>query len=200
MAWQYSHPPLTTQLDGGVRSFELDAYWDPQGGLYGQVRTWGSLDGDLRVQRAAASRRVRTAGQWKVDGRFVAGSCIPARLQRSNYKPSFKHTRLQAAGMRIAGQNGWLTDAKYKQPGFKVGSGWYRQLCSLGGWPAWLVAAGLCPARLPVQPPACCPRCASPGLQARTELPPLPTAAGPARARLRHQHPLHPAGRLPRRA
>jgi hypothetical protein len=62
LAWQYSHPPLTTQLDGGVRSFELDAYWDPQGGLYGQ-----------------------------------------------------------AAGLRIAGRNGWLSDAKYKQPGFKVG-------------------------------------------------------------------------------
>lgn len=37
LAWQYAHPPLTAQLDGGVRSFELDAYWDPQGGLYGQV-------------------------------------------------------------------------------------------------------------------------------------------------------------------
>lgn len=61
LAWQYAHPPLTAQLDGGVRSFELDAYWDPQGGLYGQ-----------------------------------------------------------AAGMRIAGQNAWLTDAKYKQPGFKA--------------------------------------------------------------------------------
>ncbi|KAI7836099.1 hypothetical protein COHA_010027 [Chlorella ohadii] len=61
LAWQYAHPPLTAQLDGGVRSFELDAYWDPQGGLYGQ-----------------------------------------------------------AAGMRIAGQSGWLTDPKYKQPGFKV--------------------------------------------------------------------------------
>ncbi|PRW44370.1 hypothetical protein C2E21_6505 [Chlorella sorokiniana] len=61
LAWQYSHPPLTTQLDGGVRSFELDAYWDPQGGLYGQ-----------------------------------------------------------AAGLRIAGRNGWLSDAKYKQPGFKT--------------------------------------------------------------------------------
>lgn len=26
----------------------------------------------------------------------------------------------QAAGMRLLGQSGWLTDAKYKQPGFKV--------------------------------------------------------------------------------
>lgn len=37
--------------------------------------------------------------------------------------------------MRIAGQNAWLTDAKYKQPGFKVsGSGCWRRIwrsCSL---------------------------------------------------------------------
>lgn len=69
LAWQFSHPPLTSQLDSGVRAFELDAYWDPQGGTYAQ-----------------------------------------------------------AAGMKIAGQNGWLTDPRYKQPGFKVcapeGVGW----------------------------------------------------------------------------
>lgn len=29
--WDYSHPPLDVQLDRGVRSFELDAYHDPEG-------------------------------------------------------------------------------------------------------------------------------------------------------------------------
>lgn len=38
--------------------------------------------------------------------------------------------------MRIAGQSGWLTDPKYKQPGFKVGppgSGTCRALASRAG-------------------------------------------------------------------
>ena len=35
-AWEYSHPSLTTQLDGGLRAFELDVQPDPQGGLYSQ--------------------------------------------------------------------------------------------------------------------------------------------------------------------
>jgi len=30
----YSHPPLTEQLDAGARVLELDVYADPQGGLY----------------------------------------------------------------------------------------------------------------------------------------------------------------------
>lgn len=37
LAWQYSHPPIGEQLDAGVRAFELDAFWDPSGGLFGQV-------------------------------------------------------------------------------------------------------------------------------------------------------------------
>ena len=31
-AWQYSHPTLQALLDAGVRSLELDAYYDPVGG------------------------------------------------------------------------------------------------------------------------------------------------------------------------
>lgn len=33
-ALDYSHPPLTQQLDAGVRQIELDVYADTQGGLY----------------------------------------------------------------------------------------------------------------------------------------------------------------------
>lgn len=60
LAWQYAHPPLTAQLDGGVRSFELDAYWDPQGGLYGQVGA------GLRARgpHARQPRRPRSARVW----------------------------------------------------------------------------------------------------------------------------------------
>ncbi|KAL4858966.1 hypothetical protein ACK3TF_001332 [Chlorella vulgaris] len=36
LAWEYSQPPLSSQLDAGVRALELDVYWDPQGRLYGQ--------------------------------------------------------------------------------------------------------------------------------------------------------------------
>jgi hypothetical protein len=38
LAWEYTQPPLSLQLDAGVRALELDVYWDPQGRLYGQVR------------------------------------------------------------------------------------------------------------------------------------------------------------------
>lgn len=38
LAWQSSQATLTQQLDAGVRALELDAYWDPQGGAYAQVR------------------------------------------------------------------------------------------------------------------------------------------------------------------
>ena len=30
----YNHPPLTEQLDSGMRSLELDVYYDPQGGKF----------------------------------------------------------------------------------------------------------------------------------------------------------------------
>lgn len=33
-ALDYQHPPLTTQLDLGLRLFELDVFYDPKGGLY----------------------------------------------------------------------------------------------------------------------------------------------------------------------
>ncbi len=33
-AWNYTHPPLTGQLDAGLRQFELDIFADPQGGLF----------------------------------------------------------------------------------------------------------------------------------------------------------------------
>ncbi|RYX84394.1 hypothetical protein EON83_10805, partial [bacterium] len=33
-ALNYTHPPLTQQLDSGIRQFELDLYGDPKGGLY----------------------------------------------------------------------------------------------------------------------------------------------------------------------
>ncbi|KAI3428421.1 hypothetical protein D9Q98_007248 [Chlorella vulgaris] len=36
LAWEYTQPPLSLQLDAGVRALELDVYWDPQGRLYGQ--------------------------------------------------------------------------------------------------------------------------------------------------------------------
>eukprot|EP00887_Chlorella_sp_A99_P005001 scaffold4.g5001.t1 len=37
LAWQYSQPPLPEQLDAGIRAFELDINWDPDGGLYSQA-------------------------------------------------------------------------------------------------------------------------------------------------------------------
>ncbi|QJE98380.1 Ca2+-dependent phosphoinositide-specific phospholipase C [Luteolibacter luteus] len=33
-AWDYTHPPLTEQLDMGVRQFELDIFADSKGGLF----------------------------------------------------------------------------------------------------------------------------------------------------------------------
>lgn len=33
-AWNYTHPPLSTQLDMGVRQFELDIFADSKGGLF----------------------------------------------------------------------------------------------------------------------------------------------------------------------
>ncbi|WP_035615536.1 Ca2+-dependent phosphoinositide-specific phospholipase C [Haloferula sp. BvORR071] len=33
-AWNYTHPPLATQLDMGVRQFELDIFADTKGGLF----------------------------------------------------------------------------------------------------------------------------------------------------------------------
>lgn len=33
-AWNYTHPPLATQLDLGVRQFELDVFADSKGGLF----------------------------------------------------------------------------------------------------------------------------------------------------------------------
>lgn len=33
-AWNYTHPPLTEQLDMGVRQFELDIFADSKGGLF----------------------------------------------------------------------------------------------------------------------------------------------------------------------
>lgn len=33
-AWNYSHPPLATQLDAGLRQFELDVFADTKGGLF----------------------------------------------------------------------------------------------------------------------------------------------------------------------
>ena len=41
----YEHPPLTAQLDHGLRNLELDLFWDPTGNLYpwpeGEVRSGG---------------------------------------------------------------------------------------------------------------------------------------------------------------
>ncbi|GAA5121845.1 phosphatidylinositol-specific phospholipase C1-like protein [Luteolibacter yonseiensis] len=33
-SWNYTHPPLANQLDGGVRQFELDIFADSKGGLF----------------------------------------------------------------------------------------------------------------------------------------------------------------------
>ncbi len=33
-SWEYQHPPLSAQLDAGIRAFELDIHPDPTGGLY----------------------------------------------------------------------------------------------------------------------------------------------------------------------
>lgn len=33
-SWNYTHPALVRQLDGGVRQFELDIFADPKGGLF----------------------------------------------------------------------------------------------------------------------------------------------------------------------
>ncbi|RYD24073.1 MAG: hypothetical protein EOP88_01665 [Verrucomicrobiaceae bacterium] len=39
-AWDYSHPPLTKQLDAGVRQFELDIYADTKGGTFAMPLGW----------------------------------------------------------------------------------------------------------------------------------------------------------------
>lgn len=39
LAFDYAHPPLADQLDLGLRSFELDLYHDPAGGLYAAPRS-----------------------------------------------------------------------------------------------------------------------------------------------------------------
>ncbi len=39
--WDYTHPPLTEQLDDGVRQFELDLFLDPEGGLYAEPLALG---------------------------------------------------------------------------------------------------------------------------------------------------------------
>jgi len=41
----YSHPPLTQQLDDGVRQFELDVYADSKGGLYAHPAITGLIAG-----------------------------------------------------------------------------------------------------------------------------------------------------------
>lgn len=97
-AWQFSHPPLAAQLAGGGRAVELDSYWDPKGGLYGQ-----------------------------------------------------------AAGLRFAGLDGWLTDPAYTRPGFKVGgavAGVAAGPCADSfadtGWRACAVRAPDMPATVPL--------------------------------------------------
>ncbi|MCW1925647.1 phosphatidylinositol-specific phospholipase C1-like protein [Luteolibacter arcticus] len=35
-AWNYSHPPLSAQLDAGLRQFELDIFSDEKGGLFAE--------------------------------------------------------------------------------------------------------------------------------------------------------------------
>ena len=87
--------PLPWRPTAGVRSFELDGYWDPAGGVYAQ-----------------------------------------------------------AAGLRISGQPGFLTDPKYKQPGFKVRCSADRSR-ALALW--WNVATKLLAAHPPFQRPASLP-------------------------------------------
>ncbi len=48
-AWEYDHKPLPYQLDLGLRSFELDIYYDPLGGRY-----YNRL-GNLLVNKSIAS-------------------------------------------------------------------------------------------------------------------------------------------------
>lgn len=124
LAWQYSHPLIGEQLDAGVRAFELDAFWDPSGGLFGQVSC-------LALQQYGGGRARHALLP------MLALHAIPARRMPAT-SPSFcvPHPRspplvcVQAAGLRIAGQNGWLSDPAFKEPGFKVRWACHAVLCS----------------------------------------------------------------------
>lgn len=51
-ALDYAHPPLTQQLKAGLRSLELDVYYDPKGGRYAAPHGI-----DLMAQQEAAPDR-----------------------------------------------------------------------------------------------------------------------------------------------
>lgn len=83
-AWQYTQPPLTEQLDSGVRAFELDAYWDPQVGA-------GGFD-------AAAGGRCRHPASSGVSARQQPASIrLPRRADRSPLHNRVARTRRRQA-------------------------------------------------------------------------------------------------------
>jgi len=57
-ATAYSNLPLETQLELGIRAFELDVYDDPQGGRFGEPA----------IFRALAERRLPPAAPWDPEG------------------------------------------------------------------------------------------------------------------------------------
>lgn len=65
VTWNYSHAPLDIQLDRGLRSFELDVYYDPRGfkvmhvPAYDRLSTCPTFAGCLEVLRGWSERHPR---------------------------------------------------------------------------------------------------------------------------------------------
>ncbi len=57
-ALNYSHPPLSDQLDSGIRQLELDVFADPDGGLYA----------DPLGPRLVGDTPINTGDEWKQPG------------------------------------------------------------------------------------------------------------------------------------
>ena len=71
----YNHPPLTEQLDSGMRSLELDVYYDPQGGKflnpegYRLLREKGKVNLDYMETRGLAEPGFKVLHMADIDFR-----------------------------------------------------------------------------------------------------------------------------------
>ena len=105
-AWQYNQPGLTAQLDTGAcrAAFPTVAVQPRCTALHRRLQGPGCPG--LPACQTACPAPCPTAGvrSFELDGFWDPAGGVYA----------------QAAGLRIAGQPGFLADPKYKQPGFKV--------------------------------------------------------------------------------